>query len=281
MRQIVKTDDLRDYIKWCQSSHKTIGFVPTMGALHEGHIMLVEQAVAENDIVIVSVFVNPTQFNNPKDLANYPRTLEADAALLQSVHCDVLFAPDVHDIYSTDFIPRSVDLGLLDRTLEGEYRPGHFHGVINVVERLFQLTEPTRAYFGRKDFQQVAVIKTMVKQLAFPIDIVTVDTVRNEQGLALSSRNTLLSAEEKNEALHLSRVLFLMKDWAQESSPEECVAKGKEELEKTTLRLEYLEIVHPLSFEKLTTEWTSGATVCVVAYCGSVRLIDNMELISN
>ncbi len=281
MRQIVKTDELHKYIKWCQSHDKTVGFVPTMGALHAGHLSLVEEAALENNIVIVSVFVNPTQFNNPLDLEKYPRTIDADILLLEKTPCDVLFVPNVQDVYPDDYSPRPVNLGELDETLEGEFRPGHFEGVTNVVQRLFDLTQPTRAYFGRKDFQQVAVIKAMTKQLGYAVNIRVIDTVRDADGLALSSRNALLSESDKKEALNISRILRSMKAWSAQHSPAVCRNMGIEEMSQTTMELEYLEIVHPLTFEKLNSTWTPGATACLVAYCGAVRLIDNMELISS
>lgn len=279
MKHIEKIAELKDYLKWCHSHQKTIGFVPTMGALHLGHLSLVEMASQENDIVIVSVFVNPTQFNNPCDLEKYPRTIEKDSALLRATDCHVIFAPSVEEVYSSDFIPRTVDLEQLDSTLEGHYRPGHFAGVVTVVQRLFDIVQPNKAYFGRKDFQQVAVVKRMVQALNYPIDIRVGDTIREESGLAMSSRNLLLSPEEKIDALVISKIMFQMKEWAKDKSPEVCANMGRSEINNSTLELEYLEIVHPLTFEVIQ-EWTAGATVCVVAYCGTVRLIDNLELVS-
>lgn len=280
MRQIENTSDLQEYLNRCRNQQKTVGFVPTMGALHPGHLSLVELAGKENDVVIVSIFVNPTQFNDPADLEKYPRTLEQDTQLLSQSPCDALFYPQVQDVYSTDFIPRKVDLGKLDYTLEGHYRPGHFEGVVNVVQRLFDLVAPNRAYFGRKDFQQVAVIKAMVKTLGYSTEIIVGDTIREESGLAMSSRNLRLNPEEKNEAKKLSQILFRMKEWAKNDTPEVCKRKGSTEINKSKLQLEYLEIVHPLTFEPLKTAWTAGATACAVAYCGDVRLIDNLELVS-
>jgi pantoate--beta-alanine ligase len=279
MKHIDNIADLKEYLNWCHSHHKSVGFVPTMGALHAGHLSLVEMASTENDIVIVSIFVNPTQFNNSKDLAKYPRTIEKDTALLNSTDCNVIFAPNVEEVYSADFEPRDVNLGKLDNTLEGHFRPGHFNGVVAVVQRLFDLVEPNKAYFGRKDFQQVAVIKSMVAALKYTIDIRVGDTIREDSGLAMSSRNMLLSDKEKEEALVISKVLFQMKDWAKVLNPQDCAAKARIEINNSSLILEYLEIVHPLTFEKIH-EWTTGATVCVVAYCGAVRLIDNLELVS-
>jgi pantoate--beta-alanine ligase len=280
MRRIEKKEELQEYIKWCKSHHKSIGFVPTMGSLHAGHVSLVRQSSLENDITIVSIFVNPAQFNNPEDLKRYPRDIDKDEALLAQVDCHVVFAPNTEDIYSTDYVPQLVDLGILDQTLEGEYRPGHFNGVVKVVQRLFQLIPSDRAYFGRKDFQQVAVIKTMVKALQIPIEIRVGDTVRDENGLALSSRNLLLTEEQKSEAVLISKVLKQMIKCSKNHAPTVCREKAILEFKGSALKLEYLEIVHPMNFNKLSKEWVPGATACVVAYCGKVRLIDNMEIIS-
>lgn len=280
MRRIEKKEELLEYIKWCQNHQKTIGFVPTMGALHAGHLSLVELSSRENDITVVSIFVNPTQFNNASDLEKYPRTVEKDWNLLLQTACDAVFVPSVDLIYSSDFIPRKVDLGKLDTTLEGHFRPGHFDGVVQVVQRLFDLVDPNRAYFGRKDFQQVAVIKRLTDVLKYPIEIKVGDTIRETSGLAMSSRNLRLSENEKEEAIEISQILKKIKGWSSEHSPSECEAKAKEHFQKSSLKLEYLEIVHPLTFERLEKEWVPGATACIVAYCGEVRLIDNMEIIA-
>ncbi len=279
MRQIGNNEELAQYIKWCSDHHKSVGFVPTMGALHLGHLSLVDIAANENDIVIVSIFVNPTQFNNAKDLEKYPRTLDKDAKLLTQTECNVIYTPSVSDVYPTSFIPRNADLGILDTTLEGHYRPGHYVGVVSVVQRLFDLVQPQKAYFGRKDLQQVAVIKTMVKQFNYPIEIKVGETVREESGLAMSSRNSLLTTTEKKEAVAISELLFEMREWSKVLDPLACETKAIKKFEETTMQLEYLSIIHPLTFENLIDEWVPGATVCIVAYCGEVRLIDNLELV--
>ena len=279
MRQIGKNNELAQYIKWCSDHKKTVGFVPTMGALHAGHLSLVNLAARENDIVIVSIFVNPTQFNKAEDLEKYPRTLEKDAELLEKTACNIIYAPSVTEIYPTNFSPQKVVLGILDSTLEGHFRPGHYVGVVNVVQRLFDLVQPQKAYFGRKDFQQVAVIKTMVDDLKYPIEIIVGETIREQSGLALSSRNTLLSETDKKVAVAISALMLEMKDWAIDSKPAICEARAIEKFKKTSMQLEYLNIIHPLTFENLVDEWVPGATVCIVAYCGDVRLIDNFELV--
>lgn len=257
---------------------KRIGFVPTMGALHCGHISLVERANQENDLTVVSIFVNPTQFNNPSDLERYPRTLEKDQALLSSTTTDIIFAPSVSEVYPADYQASKVNLGWIGETMEGKFRPGHFEGVMEVVERFFRLVEPTRAYFGRKDFQQVAVIQHMTKTLNLPVEIVVCPTARDTNGLALSSRNLLLSDQEKNEALVLFRSMNTLKEQLADFTPTEGKVFIEQQIKASPLRMEYVEIVHPSSLESLQTEWTEGATACVVAYAGKVRLIDNLQL---
>ena len=280
MRRIEKKEELQEYVKWCKTNNKSVGFVPTMGALHPGHISLVEKSILENDITIVSIFVNPAQFNNPEDLKKYPRDLTKDEFILGKTDCDIVFAPSTEDIYSDDYQAQTVDLGILDTTLEGEFRPGHFDGVVKVVQRLFQLVEPDNSYFGRKDFQQVAVIKKMVEELKLPVNIKVGETVREKSGLAMSSRNLLLTEEEKAMATLISKVLIQFKTWSDNKTPRQCKREAKAIFTSSPLELEYLEIVHPLSFEKLTNHWVPGATACIVAYCGKVRLIDNMEIIA-
>lgn len=261
-----------------KTENQTVGFVPTMGALHEGHLSLVRAAREECDVVIVSIFVNPTQFNNAEDLELYPRQEEDDLKLLEEVGCDFVFLPTTNEIYPEDYKTINLDLGVLETTMEGSFRPGHFQGVVNVVSRLFDIVTPDFAYFGRKDFQQVAVIKEMTRQLKFPVKIVEVDTIRNESGLALSSRNARLSEQEKEQAVIISEVLNKGKEWAEEFPPLVTLEKMKELFNKGSLELEYLQIVNPDSLQDLVQYWVPGSTACISAYCGEVRLIDNMEL---
>lgn len=278
MLVIEKVDDLKAYLNGKIQNGDSIGFVPTMGALHAGHGSLIQEARKNNAVVVASVFVNPTQFNNPDDLLKYPRTVSSDVELLASMGCDVLFLPSVEEIYSSDYVPPILDLGRLDQVMEGALRPGHFNGVVQVVYRLFDLVSPTNAYFGLKDFQQVAVIKYMVKTLNLAVNIVACPILRNENGLALSSRNMRLSAEDKNEALHIFRTLMATKSFAQTHTPVESKLYAEAYFAESEMELEYFEIVHPLTLEVLTTEWVDHAIACIVAYCGDVRLIDNMEL---
>lgn len=279
MNVISTLESLDQTVASLKQAGKLVGFVPTMGALHAGHMALVERAKKECDVVISSVFVNPTQFNNPKDLELYPRTPEKDAALLAAHGCDFVFFPTVEMMYPTDLEFPVVDLGEMERIMEGAFRPGHFKGVVQVVWRFFSLVQPDKAYFGLKDFQQVAVIKHMVRSLNLPIEIVPCPTLREPSGLAMSSRNMRLSDQEKEEALVIFKTLSFLKAHAGEFTPTELTQKGKELMNASTLRLEYLQIVDPITLLELTSEWTPGATACLSAYCGEVRLIDNMKLI--
>lgn len=272
-----KVNELRSFLDAERSAGKSIGFVPTMGALHEGHGSLISQARKENDIVIASVFVNPRQFNNPDDLLKYPRTTESDIQLLTELHCDVLFLPSVEEIYAQDYIPPVLDLGILDTVMEGALRPGHFNGVVQVVYRLFDLIHPTRAYFGLKDFQQVAVINYMVKTLKIGVEIVACPIMRDNKGLALSSRNMRLSGLQKEEALLISRTLFDAAEYAKDHTPSETKEHALDFFSKGRMNLEYFEIVDPVTLESID-EWVPGAIACIVAYAGDVRLIDNYPM---
>ena len=270
--------ELQTALKNQISSETIIGLVPTMGALHEGHATLVRTAKKTSNFVIVTIFVNPTQFNNPEDLSNYPKTEEKDIALLKMLDCDLVFFPRISDVYPDDYHFPGINLGFLDQTMEGELRPGHFQGVCQVVYRLFQLTKPNKAYFGLKDFQQVSVIRFMVNHFQLPIEITPCETSRNEEGLALSSRNLRLSEEQKNEALVLYKTLSEAKLNTSKFNPSQIKSIAEESIQKSALRLEYVEIVDPITLENLTNEWCANARMCIVAYAGEVRLIDNMEI---
>lgn len=277
--EIINTiEGLKQALNSARKEGKSIGFVPTMGALHQGHMDLVSRASAECDVVVVSVFVNPTQFNNPSDLEKYPRTPEADSELLKKFGCDVAFFPSEREIYPENLVSPRVDLEGLDEVMEGKFRPGHFKGVVQVVSRLFDLVEPQKAFFGLKDFQQVAVIKKMVSQLNLPIQIVPCETSRTEKGLAMSSRNKRLSETQKDEALIIYKTLVHSKEDAGKFSPAETVVRATEFFECGTLQLEYLTIVDPHTLQDLTDQWVPGATMCIACFCGEVRLIDNMTL---
>lgn len=277
--EIINTvEGLKKTLDSARKEGKSIGFVPTMGALHQGHMDLVSRASTVCDVVVVSVFVNPTQFNNLSDLEKYPRTPEADSELLKKFGCDVAFFPSEAEIYPENLVSPRVDLAGLDEVMEGKFRPGHFKGVVQVVYRLFDIVEPQKAFFGLKDFQQVAVIKRMVDQLDLPIEIVPCETSRTEKGLAMSSRNKRLSEVQQEEALIIYRTLMRAKADAASFSPAETIARAKEFFEKGTLQLEYLTIVDPNTLLDLSDKWVPGATMCIACFCEEVRLIDNMTL---
>ena len=257
----------------------SVGFVPTMGALHQGHLSLVTQAVTENSMVVVSIFVNPNQFNDPNDLERYPRTLEADLKLLAPTGCQLVFAPNVKEVYpETD--TRKFNFGKLEEVMEGKFRPGHFNGVAQVVSRLFDMVKPDKAYFGLKDFQQLAIIKSMVNQLKLPVEIVPCAIVREESGLAMSSRNELLTAEERKNAAVISKTLFRAKELKRQKSVQELAEWVKNEINNNPfLDVEYVEIVDDEELQPVKS-WDEPTTkvACVAAFCGKVRLIDNIIL---
>ncbi len=255
----------------------TIGFVPTMGALHSGHISLVNQAVAKNNIVVVSIFVNPTQFNNKNDLARYPRTLESDLKLLEKTGCQIVFAPTAEEVYPEPDT-RKFNFGPLETVMEGKHRPGHFNGVAQVVSKLFDFVKPDSAYFGLKDFQQLAIIKEMVKQMKIDIEIVACPIIREESGLAMSSRNELLTTEERKNAAVISETLFKAKELAKQKSVNELETWVIETINKNSfLTVEYFEIVDELQLQPVKS-WEEECTKvgCIAVFCGKVRLIDNV-----
>jgi pantoate--beta-alanine ligase len=255
----------------------TTGFVPTMGALHAGHISLVQQAVSENKTVVVSIFVNPTQFNDPKDLERYPRNLNTDLKLLEKTGCQIVFAPTSEEIYPEPDT-RKFNFGALETVMEGKHRPGHFNGVAQVVSKLFDIVQPDKAYFGLKDFQQLAIIKEMVLQLKLPVEIVPCPIVREVSGLAMSSRNELLSAEERKNAAIISKTLFEAKKLSEHKSVRELAQWITKTINKNSyLTVEYVEIVDGRQLQPVKSWDNEGEKVCCVAvFCGKVRLIDNV-----
>ena len=278
MKFIKNNQDLETYRAELEKSKCTIGFVPTMGALHGGHIALLDQAKKECDITVVSIFVNPMQFNNPDDLEKYPRRLDEDFELLAENGCDYVFLPTKELIYPEDFKKVDIDISHLDREMEGKYRPGHFIGVVNVIHQFFKLLNPQKAYFGKKDFQQVVVVKHLVEQLNSPVEIVPVETLREVNGLAMSSRNYRLSEEDKLKAGIIYESFKLGEKLAPQKSPDEVRNEMIDLIAKSDLKLEYLEIVDTNSMEFLENHWTNSATACIAAYCNGVRLIDNKEI---
>ena len=277
--EIVHTiKDLQAALAALRAQGKTVGLVPTMGALHAGHASLVKRCVAENDAAVVSVFVNPTQFNDKNDLAKYPRTLDADCRMLEQCGAAFAFAPSVEEMYPEPDT-RQFSYAPLDTVMEGKYRPGHFNGVCQIVSKLFEAVKPDRAYFGEKDFQQLAIIREMVRQLKFPLQIVGCPIVREEDGLALSSRNARLSAEERQQALKISQTLFASRDYAKSHTVAETQKFVEDAIEAAPgLRLEYFELVDGNTLQKIANwEDTSYAVGCITVFCGEVRLIDNIK----
>ena len=275
---IYKTaEELRSFITEERKQGHRIAYVPTMGALHEGHLSLVRRALKENDCCIVSVFVNPTQFNNPRDLETYPRTLDADSHLLASIGTTALFAPEVKTIYPEPDT-RVFHVGAVAEVMEGKYRPGHFNGVMQVVSRLFDLVQPDCAYFGEKDFQQIAVLRAMAREIKSPVEIIACPIVREEDGLARSSRNTLLSEEGRAQAPNIYRILSESRTWSKELSPKAVIERATQLLDAIpTLRVEYFEIVDADTLQPIT-RWEDSPKPhgCITVYCGDVRLIDNI-----
>lgn len=291
MQIITSKQELLRIVEACIAQGKSIGLVPTMGALHEGHATLVRRSVAENDVTFVSVFVNPTQFNNPTDLEKYPRTLDKDAELLADIRADFVFAPTPEEMYSAEEMNTtfSFDFAGLDSVMEGKMRPGHFNGVVQVVSKLLYLVRPTRAYFGEKDFQQLAIIHHMVERSSLAgtfgdLKIVDCPIVREPSGLALSSRNARLNEEEKVRALAISRTLFQSLEWAKEESVAAVQQRVIDAVNSVAgLEVEYYEIVDQTTLLPAVT--FDNAIGCITVYCGddtsdhvrSVRLIDNIK----
>ena len=278
MKLVHTIQELRVELDVLRKAGKKIGFVPTMGALHEGHASLVRRAVAENEIVVVSVFVNPTQFNDKNDLLKYPRTLEADCELLEKEGTAYVFAPSVEEIYPEPDT-RQFSYAPLDTVMEGKFRPGHFNGVCQVVSKLFMMVEPDVAYFGEKDFQQLAIIREMVKQMNFSLQIVGCPIVREADGLALSSRNARLSDEQRKQALEISQTLFKSQEYAASHTLAETQQFVEESIAAAEgLELEYFEIVDGLTLQKIASwEDTDYVVGCITVFCGEVRLIDNIK----
>ena len=282
--QIITTKlELSNQMAACIRQGKSIGFVPTMGALHAGHASLVKQACAENAVCVVSVFVNPTQFNNKEDLLKYPRNIKKDAELLADLGVDFVFAPTPEEMYSQEEMQQefAFDFAGLDQVMEGKMRPGHFNGVVQVVSRLFDLVQPTRAYFGEKDFQQLAIIHHMVERSSLSerytgLKIVDCPIVRENSGLAMSSRNERLSNEEKQTAVAISQTLFTSLQWAKTASVKEVQQRVIDTINNVDgLEVEYYEIIDKNTLQP--TDCWDNAVGCVTVYCGPVRLIDNIR----
>ncbi len=280
MITLSKISDTNSFVKELRKDGKTIGFVPTMGALHQGHLDLMKKAKQENDLLIVSVFVNPIQFNNSVDLEKYPRDLNADAKLLEDIGCDVLFAPSVEEMYP-EKVTKEYDFGLLETVMEGASRPGHFNGVAIVVSKLFEITLPHKAYFGEKDYQQLAIIKRLVELEKIPVQIIPCPTVRESDGLAMSSRNELLTKVERDAAPFIYNTLKFVKKSSETICPSPLrqlvvnMFNSREEFE-----LEYFELADDSTLQPINA-WgaSSGIIAFVVVRLGKVRLIDNIRII--
>lgn len=269
---------LRSHLKASQKSTDSLGLVPTMGALHEGHIELVKRAVQENTITVASIFVNPIQFNNSDDLTKYPRTFDEDCALLDAVGCDVVFAPSVEEMYEHAPTLR-LDFGDLEHVMEGAYRPGHFNGVGVVVARLFNMVQPDQAYFGQKDLQQVAVIRRLIQDLAFPVALTMCPTVREADGLAMSSRNRRLSLQHRAMAPFMHQTLQAAQQQLRSGETVELIKRFVREEFAThpEFLLEYFEVANATTLGLVDCLQPENETaLCITAHLGGVRLIDNV-----
>ena len=291
---IYSIQELQNHLNSIRNQKKTIGFVPTMGALHAGHISLVDKAKSDCDVVVCSIFVNPTQFNDLSDLEKYPRTLESDCQLLERAGCDIVFAPETKEMYSETELElkrlkiedkswtngKLVDFGSLEKVMEGAQRPGHFNGVAQVVSKLFQFVEPDKAYFGQKDFQQLAIIKSMTKQLGMPFEIIACDIMREPNGLAMSSRNERLTKQERDLAAVISITLFSIKEHYKSKSIQDLKAFAEEQIRIVpSITMEYIEISDSDSLQPINDfKQSKSAVVCIAVKLGAVRLIDNVLL---
>ena len=280
MEVFTSVQSLRKFLSQQRILNKTIGLIPTMGALHEGHISLLNSSTTENDISVCSIFVNPVQFTNQEDLAKYPRTLEADCALLEKAGCSAVFAPTVLEMYPAPPV-LTFNFGTLETVMEGASRPGHFNGVGIVVSRLFNIVQPDRAYFGQKDLQQVSVIRQLIDDLAFPLDLVICPTVREESGLAMSSRNQRLNQNETALASNIYKIISAVKDQLLEGGKIQEIKNSAQNqfLSIPEFTLDYIEIVDIKTLQPITELQSPGSTaICVAAFLGPVRLIDNIIL---
>ncbi|MDR1370418.1 MAG: pantoate--beta-alanine ligase [Dysgonamonadaceae bacterium] len=270
--------ELQERLNTRKRENKIIGFVPTMGALHQGHIELVKRCVAENDTCVVSIFVNPTQFNDKNDLLKYPRTPDADCELLAGAGCNYVFSPSVEEMYPEPD-SRQFEFGTLDKVMEGLFRPGHFNGVAQIVSKLFDAVRPDKAYFGEKDFQQLAIIREMTRKMNYPIEIIPCPIVREPDGLAMSSRNTRLNNEQRKEAVEISGILHKSKKLKEQLNVEELKQWVITSInESPGLKIEYFDVVNGYTLQSISSWEDSDSIVgCAAVFCGNVRLIDNIQ----
>lgn len=273
-----KVKDYKKYINSQKQLGKSVGFAPTMGALHSGHASLIEKSKTQCDITVCSIFVNPTQFNDPKDLEKYPRTEVADIQLLTAAGCDVLFMPDVKEVYPPGVnLSNTFDFGSLTQVMEGAFRPGHFDGMAQVVKRLLDIVEPHRLYMGQKDFQQFSIVQDMLRQMGGSVQIVMCETIRESDGLAKSSRNTRLTPTLRRQAPFIYNTLVQSKAMMETHSPADICAWAFNELKMPNFKPEYFEIVDGRTLQPISTFNESDFIVaCVATWLGEVRLIDNL-----
>ena len=279
MKVLKSKKTLIDYVERQREMGKKIGFAPTMGALHQGHLSLYKAAKKENDEVISSIFVNPTQFNNPDDFQKYPKTLEKDIELLEKAGVDAVYVPNVEEMYPDGLNSKKYDFDGLENEMEGKYRPGHFDGVGTIVEELFRQVQPHNAYFGEKDYQQLAIIKKMVEKTKLPVKIHGVPTLREEDGLAMSSRNVRLTETQRKEATIIYETLTKVKEWFKVISLEEIKQKVTDIFRNSNFELEYFVIADEETLKEANAiDEDKKYRAFIVAYAGEVRLIDNMHL---
>ena len=279
MKVLKSKKTLIDYVERQREMGKKIGFAPTMGALHQGHLSLYKAAKKENDEVISSIFVNPTQFNNPDDFQKYPKTLEKDIELLEKAGVDAVYVPNVEEMYPDGLNSKKYDFDGLENEMEGKYRPGHFDGVGTIVEELFRQVQPHNAYFGEKDYQQLAIIKKMVEKTKLPVKIHGVPTLREEDGLAMSSRNVRLTETQRKEATIIYETLTKVKEWFKVISVEEIKLRVLEIFRNSNFELEYFVIADEKTLKETDFFYKDkNYRAFIVAYAGDVRLIDNMHL---
>ncbi|MDO8999329.1 MAG: pantoate--beta-alanine ligase [Bacteroidota bacterium] len=274
-----KIVDIQRFLKEIKSQKQSVGFVPTMGALHKGHISLIEASKKVCNITICSIFVNPTQFNDKGDLERYPRMPEKDTLLLEEANCDVLFLPPINEIYPKKD-ETTFDFGFLDKTLEGKHRPGHFNGVAQVVKRLLEIIEPNKAFFGSKDFQQVMIVKALIKQMNSTIEIIACPILREADGLAMSSRNALLSSQEREIAALVPKLMNEAKNIVKKDGITTAKLFIQQETNKISLmKLDYFEICNAGTLEEMTDLKSGKKAIALIAlFVGKIRLIDNLEI---
>ena len=279
MKVLKSKKTLIDYVERQREMGKKIGFAPTMGALHQGHLSLYKAAKKENDEVISSIFVNPTQFNNPDDFQKYPKTLEKDIELLEKAGVDAVYVPNVEEMYPDGLNSKKYDFDGLENEMEGKYRPGHFDGVGTIVEELFRQVQPHNAYFGEKDYQQLAIIKKMIEKTKLPVKIHGVPTLREEDGLAMSSRNVRLTETQRKEATIIYETLTKVKEWFKVISLEEIKQRVTDIFRNSNFELEYFVIADEKTLKETDYFYKDkNYRAFIVAYADTVRLIDNMHL---